>query len=390
MSGENSIDVRRATIDDIPMLEAFYDKVYGRRKKYKYPERWHWLMSSGDLGHLTEFPVYIAVSDGRVVGHNAALRVNCKLFDRTVPLAWSIDTYVFKEYRGSGLGSQLQKLNRQDHNFFASLAMTPTNQRLKIKLGAHIGPSSKLYCKIFKFRGQPEIMKQRYKGFSVLAVGLGFVAFSSIRAIGLVKERLTGKEHKTLKTSDPKPAIFDEHDSELWRRSRERYDFAVERDQSYLSWRYTHAPWMNYYCIRAYDTNNKLSGLLVFRLADEAIEKSAVICELFDREGDISVIAKLLEVVEGYLRRIEVVQVQVASSDNILINILAKKGYLQVENRPLVIDSKSEDLSMVDPDISTLLTKGDHDWDQYPRFRFYDVVYPLYQWLKRVTQLTGR
>ena len=80
-------------------------------------------------------PLWIALDGGRVVGQTGAMVEPIKFGDVKDKVAWSVDTYVLPEYRGRGVGRQLQQANQSHHRLFMSLAMSQGNRRIKTRLG---------------------------------------------------------------------------------------------------------------------------------------------------------------------------------------------------------------------------------------------------------------
>lgn len=379
------IPVHRVSVNEQALLPAFYRRAYGERAHFKYPERWQWAFVDNPFKDEGSPSVYVAVDGRRVVGHVAAIEVPLWINGRHSSLGWSVDSYVLPEYRGCGLGSRLQVINRADHPFFASLAMTSTNKHIKIKkLGAKEGPAATLCIRSLSLSAQIRALQHRLRSrflvCTVLAMG------GLMERVGRAYGWLKGPRFysATVRVKGPSPAEFEGEEDALWDRTASRYGFAVERHSRYLNWRYRDQPWAQHKCIRAYKGNNELVGLAVFRHAVECSPSVGVVTELFDEHGDAGVLAALLKKAEESLEKMGAAQVQVAVSEPVAYALIRARGYWSVETRPLVLNVPDNWVNSIDTETTALLGKGDQDWDQYSRARFYDYGVLLYRLARRV------
>jgi len=350
------IKVRRAEFQDIEKLEKFYYQAYGEKATYKYPDRWNWHFRDNPYKEKDKLPVYIAENDkGAIVGHTAAGKVRCKIFEKSVDLGWSVDTIVLPEIRGMGTGKLLQKFNQEDHTLFASLSMTDANKHIKLKQGSKEGPSTKLYVRMLSFEK----------------------TFTS-RIVSIVQGSKKNKSTSPLfDISEPESANFGEADSALWKQLRERYEFAVERDAIYLNWRYKEQPFTAHYCCRAFDKNGALKGIIVYRMTEENKPKGAVILELMGDVTNAIIFKDLIAAAENHIKSSGATQVQIAVSDAIIEKAVQNCGFIKIEDKPLVIFGADELTGRLSERSLSMLTKGDQDWDEFPRatmFSHYSLI----------------
>lgn len=133
------VEVRQANIKDREDIGALLEE--GFPNSYRYPERWEWLnLHNPFISDAFGIPEWIAVLDGRIIGHTGAMIVPVKMSDGRVMAGWSIDTLVSSAARGLGIGKKLQAANQAAHPLFMSLEMTAVNRAIKKKLGAREGP----------------------------------------------------------------------------------------------------------------------------------------------------------------------------------------------------------------------------------------------------------
>jgi GNAT superfamily N-acetyltransferase len=127
--------VRQATLDDRSAIFDLIRVAYAGREQYKIPERWQWQFCDNPFWSGPDLPIWIAVDGGRVVGQTGAMIEPIKMDQAATTVAWSVDTYLLPEYRGRGVGRQLQEASQTRHRVFMSLAMSAKNRRIKESLG---------------------------------------------------------------------------------------------------------------------------------------------------------------------------------------------------------------------------------------------------------------
>ena len=368
----NGVTVRHAKLEDACGLEQFYYRAYGERARYKYPERWNWHFRDNPWRDNDRLPVYvIEAPDGQIVGCTASIRVPCKIFDNQIKLGWSVDTIVVPESRGMGAGKILQKINQDDHPAFASLSMNAINRRIKLKLGAVLGPSTKVYIKLLKFDLNVSILTPLYAfGYAIVRLLKSF-------------KKSGNNDIGHWKIDGPGHAVFSNAETELWQKIRNRYDFAVERNADYLNWRYRDQPWTKYYCCRAYDAEGQLGGIAVYRIAEETGLKTAIITELMGiNSGDSSIFYTLLRSVEKNIVRLGGTQIQVATSDQLIEDAIEQSGYLRIDLKNLVINGPKNIIGKINLQTTAMLTKGDQDLDQYPLAHYISPIGLIKKWIK--------
>lgn len=113
-------------------LEEFIVQAFAEHHHDKFPSRWHWL-------YLQPGAHSIVAWDGdRIVGHVGMMPLTAREFGRPVSGAWSVDTVVLPAWRGTGIGTQLQRAASRLTPLFISLWMSEANRRIKEAMG-HVG-----------------------------------------------------------------------------------------------------------------------------------------------------------------------------------------------------------------------------------------------------------
>lgn len=86
---------------------------------------------------LYAFKILGVKIDGRFVGQSCAFQTIAVVNNERKEWWWGIDTYLFSECRGLGIGKVLQKILHESLPNFSSAWYTPINGIIKRKLGAH-------------------------------------------------------------------------------------------------------------------------------------------------------------------------------------------------------------------------------------------------------------
>lgn len=338
--------IRVANKADLSLIESFYKAAYKEKIKFKFPERFKWLY---EKAFSEQYNIIIAIDNKcQIVGHSGFLLLNSILFEKEIKIGWSIDTFVLEEFRGKGIGKILQKENQNQNQLFASLWMSEKNRQIKLKLGAVSGPFAHLLIKNIRF-------ENTFTG----------LVHKHAQSHDNVKNEINVLQYSV----EEKP--FDSKLNDLWNKVKNNYSFAVERNAEYLNWRYGKQPFTKYFYLVCYDDQNHISGLLIYRIANELNLMTIIITELFSNSNSYKLELALLRFLEQFYNSQELFQIQIATSDKILIKKLYNIGYLLVEKKQLLINSNVIDLSAFGPNTKSMITKGDQDWDQYSFAKFY-------------------
>lgn len=380
MIKKTEIQVRKASIDDVAPLERFYRKAYGdARFQYKYPLRWNWLYRSNpfipeDFG----LPLWIAVHQGEIVGHTGAMLVPCKINDKTRLAAWSVDTRVLPSYLGTGLGKRLQKANQDAHEIFMSLSMSPANRAIKKKLGAVSGPAAYLYVHTLRIDSALLFEGIRLSLQNRLGALAGQKAWQMLNISGIpwlfskyLETRLRLRQSKQ-KFSLPGNSMhftpvsrFGPEADQLWETCRSEYNFCVERTSTYLNWKYVDQPHISYNRFYAYK-NDRLAGLIVFRVCQPPEPRLGVIAELLCAPGYEHTGSDFIGFAVKKLYQKNVSGIYCASALPGHQKDMANHGLLSLSKEEMCLFDRKQNAHSGNRQWHALLAKGDHDWDQYP------------------------
>lgn len=221
---------------------------YGKKKWENFKKRqFEWYQKN------PKFRIYAVKIDEVFVGQATAFGVEVCKNNKICELWWGVDTFLFKKFRGGGIGKQLQKRLHDDLPNFTSAAYTPINAIIKKKCGCEA-----LFDK-----------KEFFYGVSSY-----FVSLASIFAYKKLKIKLSNKSIF--------PYIYSFYRSKRYREYeindasidnalvgfinetlKSQYDFFVWRDVVYMKWKYEQNPAFKYRLLQ-FRLNGKIEAVLGF------------------------------------------------------------------------------------------------------------------------------
>ena len=370
-------EVRQVVANDRQAVSEFLDTAL--RGHDRYPERWEWLnLYNPFIPQGYGIPAWIALAQGKIIGHTGAMLVRLKIGSNSHLAAWSVDTMVLPEMRGSGVGKRLQAANQEANRIFMSLVMSAANRAIKKKLGGYEGPAPSLYY--YTRRILPSALfaniqlKARSRWGKVgkcllalcdhLGVGRG-VAGLLARLIGIHQRRDVFAARNHALELVPVAGRFALEADTIWAKIRERYTFTVERNSTYLNWKYVEQPFMDHqrYCVCSKDG---IVGILVLRKGTPPEPPIGVISECLLLDNSTDACAEVLRYATNILLEQGVIGIWGAGSEPAVDAALAGLGFLRVGRDSIIFHGVDVSILGMAPYKATLLSKGDHDWDQYP------------------------
>jgi GNAT superfamily N-acetyltransferase len=299
--------------------------------------------------------------------------------DQATKVGWSVDTYVLPEYRGCGLGRELQRLNQNSHGVFMSLSMSDANRRIKNTLGATaLQPVS-----VFKLRLRttPQDItrrigrRHRTLGTAGRYSGLAYMASTMVRGTrAWTWTRASASSRKLLHALEfVAVERFPDDMNGLWRSMAGQFGIAVERTARLLNWKFCDQPQAAYqrFAVRR---NGRLCAYLILRRCCPPEPDYGLLVDLLAPPAD-SDLARALIVfaVEQFAER-GVFTVKAAASLSAHAHAYRSLGFQEVRHlipmchvSPELRSTLTEPtLSAADSPRSAFFTYGDHDLDQYP------------------------
>lgn len=355
----SKVIIRQATYADKPAIFEFLETAYAGRSEFKFPHRWEWAYETNPYLPGDAPPVWIAVApDGRVIGQSAALVEPLVVDGAEYRVGWGVDFFVLPEYRGQGLGKQLQAANNAGNEVFMSLSMAESAAGIKRGLGLEPLPEVDVYSRILHHDPDSvrETLARRYRW---MPPGLA-------ESLSKPAARLLTKRSRPRQLTPP-PSLqvrrephFSEAFDRLWARLGGEYRALVRRDARYLTWKFKHQPHMQHEILGGY-RDGDLSGYAVLRRARPPERDTGVLVDLFTDPTDRAVTTLLLEAALKRFWEVEVTFATAASCAPHLRDALVTAGFKESKT---VTPLARAPFSL--PGEGWLLGKGDHDWDQYP------------------------
>jgi len=368
--------VRQAAKEDEKLIQEFLKIAYEGRWQFKYPERWYWEFVNNPYWSGDKLPIWIALQDGRVVGQTCAMYSPLKVGDYLHKVAWSVDTIVLPEYRGGGIGSQLQRANANHNKIFMSVNMSEANRRIKLKLGSiHVEPVC-VYRRWMRYNGDAvskflirrvdknAIMKKlTVRIIRSLSINKLLASLANIR----LDMRISTLKNRT-KTNATKIRQIEDFDcvESLWEKTRDQYNVIVARDAQYLNWKFLAQPHMHY---KTYvgERNGEIKGYIILRKARPPERNIGIIADLYAARDDKETLEALIgSAVHFFGKGVELIDC--ATTVGEYKRVYESFGFGKIEQVVPMFYSKGEFLrnDIIRKPGGWFLAMGDHDWDQYP------------------------
>jgi GNAT superfamily N-acetyltransferase len=371
---------------DVARYETFLKKWLGDRYQRDYPDRFQWLHGT-NIGTVETVLVAVMNETQEIVGQTCAMPVTAKLNDATLKINWSVDTFVLPEVRGMGVGSALQQRLHEMADPCLSLLYSDGNQKAKSKAGAIEGPRVTTYLWLNDLR-LDELLGFLRKAASKLRkrkrsevrpptppeaayyASASFALKYRMRA-GLLKRRLQRIAGSLapdirLERETQLPAAY----GKLWEDVRQQYDFAVERSNDYLTWKYAEQPGIRPLLVSAYGPGGELAGCLIAGWYEHLGIRGVIsargvrILETLTRKDDDELVAHLvLSALNEYEREGLRPAVILGKAATGFDNLYQRLGFRVLAECPLmcngIVAQAWENGELVRP----LFTLGDQDTD---------------------------
>ncbi|MBU2482300.1 MAG: hypothetical protein KJ760_14525, partial [Proteobacteria bacterium] len=383
--------IRQACEKDESKIIQSWRKAYPLIFSYKYPNRWRWLYKENPFWESKngKLPIWIAIVDDNVVAWNCAMHVNLEISSRVYPAAYSVSTYTLPEFRKQGLGFLTQQKNQDSNTIFLSVDMSEGNRRIKKKLGGVEGKPFHIYFKITGKLDHEKLFKtllavcRKYLG-NIWLVKASYIRLGFLKqSVGYLMTLLLKNRQKQKKLSHHTHYVFKstrkfgaEVDA-FWNLCRQNYSFSVCRDSQYLNWKYVLQPDLQYLKYLVYD-NDKICGILVYRICKSPESPIGVICECLSiSANDGNLIRAMLNFAETDMIKSGAQMYKCGASSRELSNFLEQHGFQKIRTHvPVIyIDSKLRDINYNEVlKGNWLMSIGDHDMDQF--FKHEQPIFP--------------
>lgn len=364
--------IRRATLEDKPVIFAFLDQAYGVNAKDKYPERWEWQFEHNPYKPDNKIPVYIALNEeGKVVAQSAAVYEPLQIDGKRQDFAWAVDAFVLEDYRGKNLGFETLRMNRDHHPIWMGMVMAPSSRHILTKLGCKEIESVSLFRKLIyvdkesivraaindegRLRWMAPVVsvvkKLHLDDFASKAINLVLNLRNPIRLAFYDKSIMINKiDHFGTK--------FDE----FWQLVKSNYPVSIIRDSEFLRWKYELQPGLDYRVFTA-DYDGDMRGYMILRSATEQ-DNTGIIADLLTFPNDTDVLNALVNFAIRYFRDEKMKYISAATSlacQMTAFESLGFKKYKEILPLLYLVEDKFE---QVFSSGMWYLGRSDHDWDQ--------------------------
>jgi N-acetylglutamate synthase-like GNAT family acetyltransferase len=234
-----------------------------------YPSKqiWDWKYAKNPHG----FPViWVAEDKGRIIGCYILNPVKLRIGQALVMGAQSVDAAVDDAYRGGGIFKKLAvgAINQATKDGVSFVYAFPTEIACKgqVRIGYH---PILIIPKMFKIFRLSSLMKRKiFFDGSFIQKSLNMIdAFQRIRIAKISNKFVNGLKVRVIQDFDVR---FEAFWQKIW---RENSSLLVERDLSYLNWRYMKHPEKNY-TTYVCEKNGEIDGYIVVEVEKSVSTKS--------------------------------------------------------------------------------------------------------------------
>lgn len=355
--------------EDKPGLTKTYQTYYKERFYYKFPRRWLWMHRMNPFKERESIKIWIAYDDeeNAVLGQTGTMIEPLKVGSDVIKMGWSVDTFLLPEFRGKGLGFQLQELNKGDNDIFGSFVMSNKNRRIKESLNATtLNPVFDMHLYI----EQPAIPMLEHIFFilhsyihpssRIKAMCLKFLGWFLNPKSKLSKLTHSNKDIAMERVSLDNLGAIDD----IYASFKDRYECMIERSSKYIKWKHIDQPY-NQNELYYLKLSQQYIGYVVLRHCHESKSKVGLIVDFICTNNVKEIIKGLYILAIDLLKRKGSKVIEVATIESDHIKILIGLGF-KVGGKifPLVNVKDPEVLKKLQK--SFYLSIGDQDWNQFP------------------------
>jgi len=339
--------------EDAKRIGRFISAAYGGRAHYKYPERWRWEYLDNPFWNGDALPIWIAESGGDVVGQACVMATPFQLGPQVLSAGWGTDFIVLPEYRKQGIGRALIEAHTRAADLFLALSFESYTGCRLMGLGFEaLDPVASLH----------KSLDPATRDRSLVVRGGALRSLS--RPLAWLGGRLFRQFERPELAFEQVDRFGPEFDL-LWQDLSNRFFAAVPRTSAYLSWRFRDQPHVDYRCLTA-RREGRLVGYCIFRCGEPPESPLGLIADvLADPADEVLLNALLSHTLELMVTR-GMGAVFAASGSSDYVCAFTRLGFEVCEHKAPLARARA-DLACRD-DVSGrgwLLSRSDHDWDQY-------------------------
>jgi len=231
---ERGFAIRRFEASDKTGIVELFRKVFGENASEKW---WEWKYLSNPAGfHGGEGDIWIAEDRaGKIIGHWGVIPQKMKLGSQTAIVAQAVDAVTDANYQGQGIFRSLVTNVCSEAKKRYSFIFGFPNELYKGY--EKLGWQSRRLTEFLNFINYELPLRSYFKNETVAVFGK--VALKTLRMWGILAtsfrfRKPTGDEVEIAEVED-----FPIQIEEFWKKARSEYAVILERDQTFLNWRFS-------------------------------------------------------------------------------------------------------------------------------------------------------
>jgi hypothetical protein len=207
---------------------------------FKHPfsyDWWNWKFKSNPAGFWgEEGDMWVAESNGRLIGYYAIMPEKLKFGSETITVAQSVDTATHPDFRGMGIFPTLaQKVYMESRNRYRFIYGYPSE--MAFKGFSRLGWKDFRIIEFIRFldydRPLGEYSKNR------LAIWFAKVFLKTLVALKSVSTAIRSRKYESIESEIEEVEQFQNEMDDFWRAAEADKEIAVERTAAFLNWRFS-------------------------------------------------------------------------------------------------------------------------------------------------------
>lgn len=359
--------IKRVTKQDRDGLIAFFQQAYSDQynaSQYKNTDlivrKWNWYNLENPYISKCQIPSWMCLHKGRIVGHFATIPISLKFGGNSVQAAWGRDLIVAPKFRNYGVGPFLiHQVIQENRDLFVFLIAGLNDDVYTIYRKfdfADLGLIP-LYVKILNFEKSLQLfLKSHFLRKAFIPFLKGMLLFKSSFRVG----RKNGN-FEFVKVHE-----FSEEENNFYRSTSVNFPALVERDETFLNWRYIRQPLFNYTVVKA-RSFGKMRGYIVLKVGQARGLKTGNIVDLFCHPSDAQAQCALINYAIRHFSAkgdIDIIKSNILYRD--LATVLSRAGFLNIpSNSRFMMKLNNKDFSVFSAGNREdwFITSGDSDLD---------------------------
>lgn len=305
-----NIQIRNATLKDLPKLTEFFIDAYGTNTIFKSEEFLKYYFNAINNEPLSNN--IIAVNkDNKIVSHYGGLNTNLKIRDKVYQLIWGVSAFTLNEYRGKGINSKIVEKLVNDNQINGVIGFTKSTADFYKKINYNIFDYNRFIRFILILNQEKTLRTSKFINNNVdIITECNVSKYDISQCIEITKENICNYE-------------FDlETDFTIIT--------ATSRDVAYLKRRFLNNPFIKYKLYGHYE-DSKIKAYIALR--EENLEPLGYkVTRIIDIYGDQKVIQGLLYQMYSKAKLLDHIYIDFTMIGTIYNKELQGFGFTKLEN----------------------------------------------------------